>query len=187
MRGRAHIILAAYLLTACQSVSEALKGHVPNTSEWRLVEMKGLEEIYNSDLRATDKPLSGPDRLRQLILKTQKHSDQPYLDILSFTGCNEVTPLLPLDREPDGQVLWWGAGQLDNWCGQWVQAGGIANKTMLDMHHRVFKVYYTAEKQFVELIDKVESQEIDHAANTLDLLDVNGVSLMKFKQRESPQ
>ena len=182
---RLSTLLALSLLTGCatQKGEEGVNFHAPLKAEWSLLEMQGLEAAYNSDLRPVDQPLSGSERLRQLTLETRAHWGKSELEVSKFKGCNEVVSFRDLNNEKS--VFWSGAGNRDNWCGRSMHDGGIGNEMMQDMHHRVFKLFYAAENQFVELIDKVEIQSISSDRKVLELRDANNTLLMRFVRREA--
>ena len=188
MRGVLTFTLAATVLTACQTVSDEPNFHAPLSGEWQLVEMQGLEGAYEQSLSPSDKPISVSENISALRLETRTHWGAPHFELVKFSGCQGVVSIDLKSEEvsPYGKN-WHIFGE--DFCRNLDSHIGISpDHAARYGTAENFRFYRVAEAQFIKLVKDVEDHEIDFVGpDVLDLLDENGMSLMRFKQREAVQ
>jgi len=173
-------------LSACQSTWQEPYFHPPIEREWQLVEMKGLEAAYNRSLSSRDKPISVSRNVSELRLQTREHWGAPNFELVRFNGCQDVVSIDLTTKEfsPYGKNSNING---DDLCRNLESTVGMA-PDQAKRYDSVenFSFYRVAETQFIKLVKDVADHKIEYVVHpdVLDLLDKNGVLLMRFKQHE---
>jgi len=189
MRGILTFVFAATVLPACQTVTEEPNFHPPISSEWELVEMQGLDAAYRQALGFDDKPISITENISNLRLVTRDYWFGPLpFEVVKFSGCQGVVSIDLTSEEVSPYGKNWRIFGED-FCRNLDSLIGISQDHAARYGSAEnFRFYRVAEAQFIKLVKDVEDHEIDFVGpDVLDLLDENGMSLMKFKQREAAE
>jgi len=188
MRGVLTFTLAATVLSACQTVIEEPNFHAPLSGEWMLVEMQGLEAAYHQSLSPSDKPISVSENISALRLETRTHWGAPNFELVKFSGCQGIVSIELTSEEVSSYGKNWHIFGED-FCRNLDSLIGITpDHAARYGSSENFSFYRVAEAQFIKLVKDVEDHEIDFVGpDVLDLLDENGMSMMRFKQREAVQ
>ena len=181
MRAALTISVTFSLLGACHSLNDEPNSHDLISSEWQLVEMKGMEKDFEVPIPDGFIKVGPPANWNNLKFWTTFDPKTNRIVGNRFSGCNGA-----YNSKAETFENKWGHGLRRRACTTLMQRVD-GTGPILETSASFNSLGEYSESRFLELAPQIAGSSVDWDAKTFTYLDADGQQIMKFKRAEAAE